>query len=148
MFASDLTNFIPRGLQLETGKACCCSIAMLSKINELPPQVLGVLATGEVTQEDMEMILLPGLDELVKRTGQIRYLLVLDTGVQNFTLAAWWKDMVAGLRHYTDWHRIAVVSDQKAVEWFTDAFHLIVPGKSKGFSPDELAQAKAWIVAE
>ena len=121
---------------------------MLSKINDLPSQVLGIRATGEVTKDDMETVLLPGLDDLVKRTGQIRYLLLLETGVQDFTLAAWWKDMVAGLGHFKDWHRIAVVSDQKAVEWFTDAFQLVVPGKSKGFSLDELAQAKAWIIAE
>jgi hypothetical protein len=55
---------------------------------------------------------------------------------------------VAGLKHCTDGHRIAVVSDQKAVEWFTDAFQLAVPGKSKGFSLDELPLAEAWIVEE
>ncbi|OOQ62262.1 SpoIIAA family protein [Mucilaginibacter pedocola] len=121
---------------------------MLTKINELPPEVLGVCAAGEVTKEDMETVLLPGLDELVKRTGEIRYLLVLETGVQNFTLAAWWKDMLAGLKHYTHWHRIAVVSDQKAVEWFTDAFQLAIPGKSKGFSPDELKKAEDWVIEE
>ncbi|MBL4675410.1 MAG: STAS/SEC14 domain-containing protein [Mucilaginibacter sp.] len=119
---------------------------MLIKMEDLPAEVLGVRASGEVNKEDMDSVLLPGLDDLVKRTGEIRYLLVLETGVQNFTLAAWWKDMVAGLRHFTSWHRIAVVSDQTAVEWFTDVFQLVVPGKSKGFSPDELEQAKKWII--
>lgn len=114
-------------------------------MNDLPAEVLGVQATGEVAKVDMETVLLPGLDDPVARTGQIRYLLVLETEVQNFTLAAWWKDMVAGLKLYMDWHRIAVVSDQKAVEWFTDAFQLVVPGKSKGFSLDELEAAKAWV---
>ena len=75
-------------------------------------------------------------------------MLVLETGVQNFTLPAWWKDLIADLKHYTDWHRIAVVSDQKTVEWFTEAFQLVVPGRSKGFSLDELPQAIEWIVEE
>lgn len=121
---------------------------MLTIINDLPSNVLGVQPTGEVTREDMETVLLPGLDDLEKRTGKIRYLLVLETGVQNFTLAAWWKDMVAGLGHFSDRHRIAVVSDQKAVEWFTDAFQWVVPGKYKDFSMAELTQAKAWIMEE
>jgi hypothetical protein len=118
---------------------------MLTIIEEMQSNIFAVRATGEVTKADIETVLMPGLDDLVKRAGQLRYLLVLETGVQDFTLAAGWQDMVAGLKYYADWHRIAVVSDQKAVEWFTDAFQLIVPGKTKGFSLAELEKAKAWI---
>ncbi|UOE50964.1 STAS/SEC14 domain-containing protein [Mucilaginibacter sp. SMC90] len=118
---------------------------MISLINDLPAHVLGVRASGEVTKNDMKTVLLPALDEVAGRTGQLNYLLVLDTDVQNFTAAAWWQDMIAGLKHFTDWNRIAVVTDQKAVEIFTDLFELGVPGKSKGFLPDQLAQAKTWV---
>ena len=104
---------------------------MLTTINNLPGHVFGVRASGEVTRADMENVLLPGLDRLAARTGKLNYLLVLETGVQNFKLAAWWEDMKTGLKHYTDWNRIAVVTDQKAVEWFTDIFQFTVPGKSK-----------------
>lgn len=118
---------------------------MLTKINSLPVDVLGIRAEGEVTENDMKTVLLPALDELAERSGKLNYLLVLDNGVQDFTVAAWWQNMLAGLRHFTDWNRIAVVSDQKPVELFTDLFELGVPGKSKGFSHDELNEAIAWI---
>jgi len=121
---------------------------MLQKITGLPSHVLGIHAIGEVNKNDMENVLLPLLDELAGRTGKLNYLLVLETGVQNFTLAAWWKDMIAGLKHYTQWHRIAVVSDQKAVEWFTDIFQLVIPGRSKGFPLAELTKATVWIAEE
>lgn len=118
---------------------------MLTKIENLPPHVLGIQATGEVTAEDMNEVLRPALDELANRTGKLNYLLVLDTPVQEFTAGAWWQDMLAGLKHFTDWNRIAVVTGQPIVETFTDLFELGVPGRSKGFKPGELEAAKSWV---
>ena len=110
--------------------------------------MVGIYARGEVTRNDMETILIPKIQELKNRQGEINYLLVLGTGVQNFTLAAWWDDLKLGLTNFTNWHRIAVVTDQKGVEWFTDLFRFMIPGKSRGFSPDQLEEAKAWVSGE
>jgi hypothetical protein len=121
---------------------------MLQFINDLEPHVVGIHAIGEVTKEDMETVLLPRIDDLVKRQGEINYLLVLETDVKNFTIGAWWDDLKLGLKNFTKWNKIAVVSDQKGVEWFTDAFRFFVPGKSKGFSLDELDEAIKWVTAK
>ena len=118
---------------------------MLQFINDLPDDVVGIHAIGEVTKEDFDKVLIPKIDDLSKRQGEIKYLLVLETDVSNFTLAAWWKDLVMGLKHFTEWKRIAVVSDQKGVEWFTDAFKYFIPGNSKGFALSELEEAVEWI---
>lgn len=118
---------------------------MLTIIKGLPAHVLGVRASGEVSADDIAQVLRPALDEQAARAGGINYLLVLDTEVQAFTAGAWWQDMLAGLQHFTNWQRIAVVTDQKPVELFTDLFELGVPGRSKGFASHELAQATAWI---
>lgn len=121
---------------------------MLQFINDLEPHVVGIHAMGEVTKYDVEKILLPHIDELVERQGEINYLLVLETDVQNWTAGAWWDDIKMGLKNFTKWNKIAVVSDQKGVQWFTDAFRFFVPGKSKGFSLNELDEAIAWITAK
>jgi hypothetical protein len=71
---------------------------------------------------------------------------VLETDVANFTIAAWWS-LKAGLKHFTKWKRIAVVSDQKGVEWFSNAFTAFIPGKAKGFSLSEIDEAVKWISA-
>ncbi|WP_114938618.1 STAS/SEC14 domain-containing protein [Mucilaginibacter endophyticus] len=118
---------------------------MLQIINNLPAHVVGIRATGEVTRQDMETVLLPTIDELVRREGKINYLLVLDTNVQNFTLAAWWNDLKLGLKNFSKWNRIAIVSEQKGVEWFTDLFRLMIPGKSKGFTHQQLDGAVLWV---
>jgi hypothetical protein len=121
---------------------------MLQVINNLPEHVVGIYATGEVTSTDMETVLLPKIEELTNRKEKINYLLVLGTGVQNFTLAAWWDDLKLGLKNFTNWHRIAIVSDQKGVQWFTDIFQFMIPGKSRGFSSNQLDEAKAWVSGE
>ena len=118
---------------------------MLQFIKDLEPHVVGIHAIGEVTKEDMETVLMPRIDELVQRQGEINYLLVLETDVKNFTVGAWWEDLKVGLKNFTKWNKIAVVSDQKGVEWFTDAFRFFIPDKSKGFSIDQLDEAVKWI---
>lgn len=121
---------------------------MMQPITNLPAHVAGMRATGEVTREDIDTVLLPLLNRQVARFGEIYYILVLDTPVQKFTLGAWWDDIKAGLKNFGQWKRIAIVSDQKAVEYFTNIFSFFVPGKSRGFSPNELEEAYAWISAK
>jgi hypothetical protein len=118
---------------------------MLSIIRETPEHVFGVRATGQVTASDLKSVLLPGLDVLTQKYGEIYYLLVLETPVENFTAGAWFQDMIAGLKHFIKWKKVAIVTDEKAVEKFTDAFSYIVPGEFKGFEMDNLDAAMAWL---
>ncbi len=118
---------------------------MLSIIRETPPHVFGVRATGQVTADDLKSVLLPGLEVLTQKYDEIYYLLVLETPVENFTAGAWFQDMIAGLKHFTKWKKAAVVTDEKAVEKFTDAFSYIAPGEFKGFPIAQLNEAISWL---
>lgn len=120
---------------------------MLTRIDGLPSHVLGLKATGEVTKSDIENVLIPGLDALVEAYGKINYLLVLETEVKNFTIGAWLQDAKAGITNFLKWNKIAIVTSEKGVEKFSDVFGVVVPGTSKGFSPDELEEAMAWVAA-
>lgn len=121
---------------------------MLQAISGLPDHVFGVRATGEVTKEDVETVLIPGLDELVARTGKIYYLLVLDTDVKNWDFGAWLSDAKAGIKHLTKWTKIAVVTPQDGVQKFTDIFSKFSPGEARGYRPDQLEEAKAWLAVQ
>ncbi len=118
---------------------------MLSPIENLPPYVFGVKASGEVTADDLKNVLLPGLESLTKRYNEIYYILVLETEVENFTAGAWLQDAFAGLKHITQWKKMAIVTDQKAVENFTDVFSYVAPGEAKGFTLEQLQEAIAWV---
>lgn len=121
---------------------------MLQFINDLEPHVVGIHAIDEVSKEDVENVLMPRINELVEKQGEINYLLVLETDVQNWTSGAWWNDVKMGLKNFTKWNKIAVVTDQKGVQWFSDLFRFFVPGKSKGFALNELDDAVKWVSAK
>ncbi|WP_353197806.1 STAS/SEC14 domain-containing protein [Parapedobacter defluvii] len=118
---------------------------MIDEIKELPDHVLGVKVTGEVTAADLKGVLLPGLQRLADSYGSIHYLLHLETEVENFTAGAWVQDMLAGIKHFTQWKKIAIVTPQRGVQKFTDAFSAVVPGEARGFGADRLDEAVAWV---
>lgn len=118
---------------------------MLTPIENLAPHIFGVKAKGEVTADDLKNVLLPGLSELATKLDEIYYLLVLETEVENFTVGAWFQDLAAGLKHFTKWKKMAIVTDQKAVEKFTDAFSYVSPGEARGFTLMQLDEAISWL---
>jgi len=120
---------------------------MLQLIKDLPAHVVGVRAVNAVTEDDYAQVLLPALEAMNKSTGKINLIIVLETSVSNYTMGAWANDLKAGFRYFNKWHRIAIVSDQKLVRKFTDAFSFIAPGEYKGFSMAELNIAKQWVAA-
>jgi hypothetical protein len=118
---------------------------MLQFIKGLPDHVVGIRATGEVNKDDYDNVLIPRMEELARRQGEISYLLVLETSVQNFSVAAWWQDFRLALKHFTQWKKVAIVTDQKSVEWLTDTASHFIPGESKGFRLSELNDAIDWV---
>ncbi|MBB5619345.1 hypothetical protein HDE69_000381 [Pedobacter cryoconitis] len=118
---------------------------MLTIIPNLPDHIFGVRANGNVIEDDLKQVLLPGLEALSKRYKEIYYLLVLETDVKNFTTGAWIQDLIAGVKHLTEWKKMAIVTDQKSVETFTDIFSYVSPGEAKGYKLSELPKAIDWL---
>lgn len=118
---------------------------MISQIQDIPDNAVGFTAFGEVTKEEFQKTLIPVVDDLIKRTGQINFLLYLDTDISNFTAGAWFEDAMLGLKNLAKWHRAAIVSDSAAVISFTNAFSYIIPGEFKGFPKEHYTEAMAWV---
>ncbi|MCD6068950.1 MAG: hypothetical protein K0S33_3776 [Bacteroidetes bacterium] len=118
---------------------------MIHILNDLPSNVVGFRATGEVTEKDFTDIVMPKVKELVDRTDKLNYLLVLDTSLKNFTVGAWMKDALMGIKHLLKWNRAAIVTDVESIRTFTDAFSLFIPGEFKGFEHKDLQKAIDWV---
>lgn len=121
---------------------------MLEQIKNLPSTVVGFTAKGQVTKEDYDQVFIPAVEELIQRTQEIRFLLVLETDLKNFTFSAWMNDAWMGIKHYTQWKKIAVVNDQGAVNKLYTMASSLVPGEVRSFAATELDQAKAWLAEE
>lgn len=121
---------------------------MISRIHNLPANMVGFTANGEITENDFNNTVIPDVDELVKRTGKINYMLVLETPLSNFSAGAWIKDAVMGLKHITKWNRAAIVSDNESIRKFTDVFSIFIPGEFRGFEHKDIQSAIYWASEE
>ena len=117
---------------------------MITQLKNIPNTMVGFKASDEVTRDDFDKIVLPAVAELVQRTDELNYMLVLDTPIKNFTLGAWIKDALLGLNNLNKWNRAAIVSDSDNIIAFTNMFSKVMPGEFKGFTPGQLDEAVEW----
>lgn len=118
---------------------------MIENIQGLPGNVLGLTAKGRVTANDYESVVVPTVEELFKRYPKNRFLYHLGDQCSGFESEAVWDDIKLGLKHFSGWERLAIVSD---VEWIRSAiriFGLVMPGDVRVFHNNELDEAKHWI---
>ena len=115
---------------------------------EQEENILFVTAIGTVTGEDYETILVPVLESMFSADGKVRMLYKLGEDFTGYTAAAMWDDAKVGMKHLTDFEKIAVVSD---VDWIRGAvrvFGFAIPCPVKVFSDDESSDAHNWIRAQ
>jgi hypothetical protein len=117
---------------------------MISIINDAPENVAAFNATGDVTKEDFENLVIPHVKSKVEEFGELNYLLYLDTDLGNFTMGAWLQDVFLGIKNITKWNRAAIVTDKEGVQNFTDIFSVVMPGEFKSFPKENLYNALYW----
>jgi hypothetical protein len=118
---------------------------MLAIIPDMPDDVLAVSATGKITGEDYKKVLVPALEERLKRHRKICFLYHLGEAFTGFTGAAMWDDAIVGMHHLAGFDKIAVVTD---VDWIVKAvklFSFVIPANVRTFSNGGLEEAKAWV---
>ena len=117
---------------------------MITLIPDVPENVAAFRASGEITKEDFEKLVMPHVAAKVNTFKELNYLLLLDTDLDKFTAGAWMQDAFLGLQNLTKWNRAAIVTDKDAVKKFTDAFSVVMPGEFRGFGKEDLASAIYW----
>ncbi len=118
---------------------------MIERIQDLPENILGFMAKGEVTGDDYESVMIPAVEEMLTRQKKLRLLYCLGEDFSGFEMKAMWDDARIGMRHFTAWERVAVVTE---VEWIRTAmkvFGFVMPGQVCVFSNNELAKARQWL---
>lgn len=121
---------------------------MLHKMENMPSYVAAFRATNEVSKTDYENVLIPELQRVDKAHGHIHMLMVLDTPSSQFTPAAWMQDAVQTLKHFTDWKKVALVTDEAGTRMMANVASAFVPGEAKGFTHEQLEEAKQWVSSE
>lgn len=118
---------------------------MIEVIHGLPAHVTAFRATGIVTRNDYQKIINPLVKSVVTAFGKVNYMLVLATPLKNYTAGAWIEDGLLGLRYFTKWKKLAIVTEKDEIKSFTDTFGKLIPPLTKGFKMEDISLAKQWI---
>jgi hypothetical protein len=121
-------------------------LVMIQLIENLPADVVGIEASGRVHADEYKSVLDPAVEAVLKSHDKVRMLYVLGNDFDGYTGGAIWEDTKLGLSDWSQWEKIALVTDHKAYADGARAFAWLMPGKLKVFAMAELAAARAWVV--
>lgn len=120
---------------------------MISVLTGLPEGVLGFEVSGRLTAEDYTGVLEPALAAARTDGRKIRVLLDFGGEFEGMEPGAAWQDMRMGVREWSAWERIALVTDHA---WMRDGltmFAWAVPGEVRAFAGGERDAAVQWLDA-
>jgi len=121
---------------------------MLRIINDLPAHVTGIHAHEKVTEQEYTELLTHLLEENSKKNRRINLILILETDIANFAAGLWCGNLKIGMKYFFKWHKIAIVSDQRGLQGYSDLFKYIIPGKFRNFPLQKMHEALIWASAK
>ena len=121
---------------------------MIEELKGFPAKVLAFARKGHVTKRDYETVLIPIVEEALKKQGKLRLYYQIDPDFSGIEPGAIWDDFKVGMEHVLRWERIAVVADVDWIRHTVRVFSFLIPGMVKIFSVPEQAEAREWILKD
>lgn len=110
----------------------------------MPVGVLGLEAVDDVEKADYEDVVVPAVEQAIAEHGKVRLVYVLGHEFDEYERDAVWEDLKLGVRHPTDFERIAVVTDARWAGPALRVFSVLWPGQTRAFPLSDLEDAKRW----
>jgi hypothetical protein len=118
---------------------------MIEVIGGFPENVVAITAKDRVIRQDYESVLIPAVNDVLKRHGKIRLYYEFGAQYSGFDAGAAWQDFKVGVEHWKNWERVAVVTDVAWIRQATLAFGFLLPGRMRVFTLAEKAEAREWV---
>ena len=118
---------------------------MIEALTGFPAKVLAFACKGHVTKQDYETVLVPAVEEALKKAGKVRLYYQIDPDFSGIDPGAMWEDFKVGMEHILRWERIAVVTDVDWIRHTLGFFGFMMPAIVKIFNVNESAKAREWI---
>ncbi|WP_435011725.1 STAS/SEC14 domain-containing protein [Tundrisphaera lichenicola] len=115
-------------------------------IEQLPtdsPKILGFKLSGKLHDDDYRTFV-PAVDEAIAAEGKVR-MLALFEDFHGWDLHAAWDDLKFGLKHDSDFERIALVGDEKWEEWMARFCKPFTRATVRYFDAHEAELARSWV---
>lgn len=118
---------------------------MITLIEGLPANVVGIRAEGKVHSADYKSVADPAVDAALASSDNIRVLYVLGEDFEGYSGGAMWQDTKLGLSNWSAWEKLAIVTDHTAYADGVKAVGWMMPAEVKVFAVADLDAAKAWV---
>jgi len=119
---------------------------MFHIMSDFPDDVLAVRATGKVSAQDYNAILVPAVEAKLKAGHRpLKVLVQLGEDFEGYQAGAMVEDARLGFQHLKEWGRIAVVTDVAWIRDMTNLFRVFLKQPLNVFFNADFAQAKVWI---
>ena len=123
---------------------------MIEPLDDMPEGTIGFRATGLVTRDEYDQILLPPM-RAAAEAGDVRMVFAVGPDFDRFQAGVIAEDtkmgLTLGVGHHSAWKRMAILTD---VDWIAHASHMfswLVPGELMVGDLDALAEAKVWVAS-
>jgi hypothetical protein len=118
---------------------------MITRIKNIPDNIIAFRYEGHVTAADYESVVLPALATSFENSKNFKVLIQLAEDFEGFNFGAVKDDMKVGLKYWTDWKKIAFVSDKEWMNHAVKAFEFLVPGEVHVYRNDQIPDAIIWL---
>jgi hypothetical protein len=118
---------------------------MIEQIEGLPAGTVGFRVHGHVTATDYERVIVPDVEAAFALNRKVRLMYITAADFTGFDPGAMWDDAKLGMRHFSGWDRVALVTDVPWLRATAAAMGFAVPAEFRLFRLDEEARATAWI---
>lgn len=118
---------------------------MIEISSDQPEGIFEFSASGKVTGDDYENVLIPAMDKAFEEFGRVRVLAHFGPGFEGYELGALVDDAKLGLRHCQAFERVAMVSDVGWMRHLVTGFGFAMPCPVQSFKNDEIDEARRWL---
>lgn len=118
---------------------------MITMLEGFPTHVVAFAATGRLTREDYERVLMPAVEAGFSTNERLSLYYEIGPDFSGVDFGAAFDDMMVGLRHLSQWNRIAVVTDISWIAQMVSAFGFVMPATVRVFPLAEAGDARSWV---
>jgi hypothetical protein len=116
---------------------------MIETIQTDSPKTVGFKVTGKLHGEDYKSFV-PTVEAILAAEGKVRLFVQFDD-LHGWDAHAAWDDLKFGLKHYSDFERIAMVGDQNWGKWLALACKPFTKARVRYFDASQVDDAWAWL---
>jgi hypothetical protein len=116
---------------------------MIETIETKFPKTIGFRLSGKLHDDDYKSFV-PTVESFLAAEGQARLFVQFDD-FHGWDMHAVWDDTKFAIKHYSNFHRIAMVGDRRWEKWMAQVCRPFTKAKVRYFDASQIDDAWTWL---